>query len=72
MPAQVVQLHKKNKLSYPHIICGTCEGNEFRIATYQGEDGRWIWQWLVCVNCNSYIPVNMSPVWGPGESEKVR
>lgn len=69
MTAKVIEFKRReyDGPDYPHVACASCDGNKFHVTTHEVEDGRWMWKWIICVECGSSIPVDMTPVYKPGE-----
>ena len=56
----------KNVLVYPHVVCIECRGDEFHIRTTDDD----LFYSIICANCANEIFCNLSPVFGPGDTEK--
>lgn len=66
--AEVIDLfpRQQEEDTVPYIICSKCEGEQFKVIVEEVETGAWHFKWLMCVRCQSLIPINMTPVYGPG------
>ena len=59
---EVIQLFE---VGFPHVHCGCCDEDKFRVRTAEKEGEGYFFDSLVCINCGNEISVFLKPCLEP-------